>query len=86
VPLCAIHHRHSTAKEHEWWEERNIDPLIVANRLWQQSRERHLAAHEAADLPKVPEKTADRYQDGAGSKPGEASGTSDHTESASSEP
>jgi hypothetical protein len=27
VPLCAIHHQiHTTGKEREWWEERNIDP------------------------------------------------------------
>jgi hypothetical protein len=46
VPLCAIHHHqiHATGKEREWWEERNIDPLIVANSLWQQSRERYRAA------------------------------------------
>jgi hypothetical protein len=43
VPLCAIHHRniHSTGKEHEWWQERNVDPLVVANRLWEQSREKY---------------------------------------------
>ena len=42
VPLCAIHHHHihTTGKEREWWQERNIDPLIVAGRLWQQSRGR----------------------------------------------
>jgi DNA recombination protein Rad52 len=42
VPLCAIHHHsiHTTAKEREWWEARNIDPLKVANALWQQSHER----------------------------------------------
>jgi hypothetical protein len=33
VPLCAIHHHniHTTGKEHEWWQERSIDPLIIAN-------------------------------------------------------
>ena len=48
VPLCAIHHHHihTTGKEQEWWQERNIDPLIVASRLWQQSRELHFAARE----------------------------------------
>jgi len=40
VPLCAIHHGsiHTTGKEREWWQERNIDPLEIANALWQQSR------------------------------------------------
>jgi hypothetical protein len=45
VPLCAIHHHqiHTTGKEREWWEERNVDPLIVAGRLWQENRERSAA-------------------------------------------
>jgi DNA recombination protein Rad52 len=44
VPLCAIHHHHihTTGKEREWWQERNIDPLEVASGLWQKSRERCL--------------------------------------------
>jgi len=49
VPLCAIHHRniHTTGKEKEWWQERNIDPLKVADVLWQKSRECHPTAGEA---------------------------------------
>jgi len=52
VPLCATHHHliHTTGKEREWWQERNIDPLKVASALWRQSRERHPLAREA-DLP-----------------------------------
>ena len=40
VPLCAIHHRqlHHTTKEREWWQERKIDPLIVASVLWRESQ------------------------------------------------
>ena len=43
VPLCATHHHqiHTTSKEREWWQQRNIDPLMIASSLWQQSRERH---------------------------------------------
>ena len=50
VPLCAIHHHqiHTTGKEREWWEERNIDPLVIANSLWQQSRKRYAASAEQA--------------------------------------
>jgi DNA recombination protein Rad52 len=46
VPLCAIHHHHihTTGKEREWWEERNIDPIKVAAAMWQQSREQHSTA------------------------------------------
>ena len=34
VPLCATHHQqlHTTTKEREWWQERNIDPLEIALR------------------------------------------------------
>ena len=41
VPLCAIHHHniHTTGKEREWWQKRNIDPLKVANDLWLQNRQ-----------------------------------------------
>ena len=56
VPLCAIHHHdiHTTGKEREWWQERNVDPLVVAGRLWQQSRERDQAKTQRADA-KVPD-------------------------------
>lgn len=39
VPLCAIHHseNHSTGNERRWWEERKIDPLAVAAKLWSRS-------------------------------------------------
>ena len=55
VPLCAIHHHHihTTGKEREWWQERNIDPLKVASALWRQSRERYPVARDKADLPGV---------------------------------
>jgi Rad52/22 family double-strand break repair protein len=45
VPLCAIHHHqiHTTGKEREWWEERNIDPLTVAMGLWRHSRDHNSA-------------------------------------------
>jgi hypothetical protein len=64
VPLCAIHHHriHITGKEREWWNEQNIDPLIVASRLWQQSRERYPARGEA-ELPKSLVDRADQPQD-----------------------
>lgn len=55
VPLCAIHHHHihTTGKEEEWWKERNIDPLIIANDLWQGSYGRYSSAREAGppDIP-----------------------------------
>jgi len=42
VPLCAIHHRQlrQTTKEREWWQERKIDPLMIADALWRESQRR----------------------------------------------
>ncbi len=39
VPLCAIHHRqlHDHGNEGEWWTENNINPLSIAESLWQKS-------------------------------------------------
>jgi len=36
VPLCAIHHNqnHQTGDEKQWWEDRKLDPLPVAQNLW----------------------------------------------------
>jgi hypothetical protein len=41
VPLCAIHHseNHATGNERRWWQERNIDPLTIAEQLWKRSRD-----------------------------------------------
>ena len=37
VPLCAIDHRalHDCGGEQKWWAQWNIDPLKVAQQLWQ---------------------------------------------------
>src|ERR1700732_4740375 len=41
VPLCRVHHRelHLSGNESAWWHRLNIDPLPVALKLWQQSRD-----------------------------------------------
>ena len=66
VPLCAIHHHqiHTTGKEREWWQERNIDPLMVANGLWRKSRERNAAACDA-NLNEFAEDEADEVPPGS---------------------
>ena len=53
VPLCAGHHGdlHTTTKELEWWQERKIDPLIIARALWRESRKRDGNSTEAANTP-----------------------------------
>jgi hypothetical protein len=37
VPLCRVHHRdlHRTGDEAAWWQGIKIDPLPIADRLWQ---------------------------------------------------
>jgi len=54
VPLCAIHHRdlHTTTKEREWWQDRKIDPLIIARALWLESQ-KHFAPTDPADSGEV---------------------------------
>jgi hypothetical protein len=68
-PLCAIHHHHihTTGKEQEWWQERNIDLLVIAKDLWRQSRERYPTAREV-DSPKSLEERADWHMEGAQAK------------------
>ncbi|MEE9146267.1 MAG: hypothetical protein V3U27_02600, partial [Candidatus Tectomicrobia bacterium] len=36
VPLCATHHRavHSVGTEEKWWQEKGLDPIAHAVRLW----------------------------------------------------
>lgn len=40
VPLCATHHseNHRTGDERRWWEEKKIDPLMIARDLWTTSK------------------------------------------------
>ena len=51
VPLCATHHQqlHNTTKEREWWEERKVDPLIIASALWRESQRRSPESAQAAE-------------------------------------
>jgi hypothetical protein len=55
VPLCATHHQHlhQTMKEREWWQERKIDPLTIAQALWQESQSRSGGVSEAANSKQV---------------------------------
>jgi hypothetical protein len=63
VPLCSIHHStiHTTGRERDWWQERNIEPLEIAKSLWQQSRERtHAHPRDASRDNAVDERDATR--------------------------
>ena len=92
VPLCAIHHHHihTTGKEREWWQERDIDPLTIAGRLWQQSRERYPAATEDhltnAPGDGIDSRTEVTQASEPGSKPDVSATASDPTLGANREP
>ena len=40
VPLCRAHHRelHQRGDERKWWQQLNVDPMPMAQRLWQHTR------------------------------------------------
>jgi hypothetical protein len=40
VPLCRAHHRelHHRGDERTWWQQLNLDPLPIAQHLWQATR------------------------------------------------
>ena len=59
VPLCALHHRdlHTTGNERAWWERKKIDPLPVANDLWNQSRGRQMPGDAQVQHPASPTAT-----------------------------
>jgi hypothetical protein len=39
VPICRLHHRelHRRGDERVWWQQRKIDPLVIAARLWERT-------------------------------------------------
>jgi hypothetical protein len=55
VPLCATHHHnlHNTTKEREWWQDRKMDPLNIAQALWHESQRRPSSSAETANSPKM---------------------------------
>jgi hypothetical protein len=40
VPLCRTHHRalHRSGDEASWWKSTDLDPVLIAQRLWQHTR------------------------------------------------
>ena len=47
VPLCRSHHRalHRRGNEPEWWKENGIDPVEIAQKLWETTRLGNTAAN-----------------------------------------
>lgn len=70
VPLCRLHHRevHHARNELAWWRDLKIDPIEVANRLWQESHARLQKANPTY-LRDAGEAQAGRVQDTAGEQP-----------------
>ena len=52
VPLCRSHHRalHRRGNEPEWWKENGIDPVGIAQKLWERTRLGN-SANSAVPLP-----------------------------------
>jgi len=49
VPLCALHHRalHGVGREETWRQDRKLDPLAEARKLWRESHPVSLIASGA---------------------------------------
>jgi Rad52/22 family double-strand break repair protein len=63
VPLCRGHHRqlHQAGDEVAWWSNHHLEPLIMALRLWQQTRPLQATARQCSDAaPPDPQNTANR--------------------------
>ena len=39
VPLCALHHRalHEVGDEQTWWSAQGVEPMTIAEQLWQKN-------------------------------------------------
>ncbi|MGA8158111.1 MAG: hypothetical protein WB822_18295, partial [Rhodoplanes sp.] len=55
VPLCRSHHRalHRRGNEPEWWKENGIDPVEIAQKLWETTRLGNTAATRAVPFPPI---------------------------------
>jgi len=53
VPLCTIHHRalHDFGAEEHWWEQKGIDPLAEAEKLWKQTHGEREKDTEESEAP-----------------------------------
>jgi hypothetical protein len=57
VPLCRLHHRelHRARNESLWWKTARIDPIQIAQELWESTRPRPapeaITENALADLP-----------------------------------
>src|SRR6202035_465931 len=71
VPICRLHHRdlHRRGKENSWWEERGIDPLPIAAKLWTTSNANASASNDdTRAVEREPALNGNRSPDSAGIK------------------
>jgi hypothetical protein len=56
VPLCRTHHRaaHRAGDERGWWNRTGIDPVPVARKLWQQTRDGNGPDRDEKPAPPAP--------------------------------
>jgi hypothetical protein len=61
VPICRLHHRqlHRRGDERAWWADHEIEPLVTAARLWEQTRGQSQSALTKND-PSIQSLAADR--------------------------
>jgi hypothetical protein len=50
VPVCRLHHSelHQSGNEEAWWESKGVKPLLIAERLWNETRD-SAATNEVLD-------------------------------------
>ena len=67
VPLCRTHHRalHRSGDEAAWWKSTNLDPVMIAQRLWQHTRLNGVPIQQDGDranpsTPPIAPKASDR--------------------------
>jgi hypothetical protein len=55
VPLCRSHHRalHRRGNEAKWWKENGIDPIGIAQKLWEETRLGDMAGTRALPFPPI---------------------------------
>jgi len=78
VPLCHVHHRevHRITNEPAWWAAVGIDPLSVAQTLWNKTRGHEEGIVESRPAPVSPAaESSARQTEGASSTPTPGHGT-----------
>jgi hypothetical protein len=78
VPLCRTHHRelHRAGNEALWWENRVLDPLRIARKLWQHTRQERAARHKQPEISSEAPRPKTQPTAEPGQSPSEAAASS----------